>query len=162
MTQTDPQRSALLKLARHLHGIALDVIREDGEHAAMYFLVTRGQIEPNQFQRAERRPVGESRSAEMAEAVKSSGADAIVMVSEAWSARKDSVPLGGGAGDAPDATDVLIVAAVDRLGNHVAVETDLQRLDDGTTSVGEIREYGADYDVAVFNAVRRVWASTRQ
>jgi hypothetical protein len=160
MAQTDPQRSALLKLARHLHGIALDMIREDGEHAAMYFLVTRGQIKPNQFQRAER-PVGESRAAEMAEAVKSCGADAIVMVSEAWSARKDSVPLGGGAGDAPDANDVLIVAAVDRLGNQVAVETDLQRLDDGTTSVGETREYGAEYDVAVFNAVRRVWASTR-
>ncbi len=83
-------------------------------------------------------------------------------MSEAWASHADSIPLGGAAGDAPDRTDVLMVAAVDRLGNRVALETDIQHLGADTTRIGETREYGAEYEVGVFDAVRRVWGSTER
>jgi hypothetical protein len=89
--------SELRDLGRHLNHVARSVIETDGEHAAMFFLrVEGGDVEAHLFSEAGERPVGEARGREIAEAVRSTGADAIVCVSEAWSAAAEAVPEGRG------------------------------------------------------------------
>jgi hypothetical protein len=148
--------SELADIARHLNRVARSLVEEDGAHEPMYFLLVEGRVEPHLFGPADR-PVGEARAAELAEAVRATGADAVVVVSEAWAAPADAVPPGSGAGDAPGATDVLIVAGVDRAGNQVAFETALQRGTDGILELGETHEYDASYNLFVLDAVREVW-----
>jgi hypothetical protein len=154
---TERPRTELVELARDLNRTARSVIEEDGEHAAMFFLrFDDGDVEAHLFDDAER-PVGETRARVMAEAARSPGADAVAFVSEAWSARPEAIPDGGGAGDALDARDVLLLAAVDRRGNTLVLETPISRRADGTVELGDTEEYGEEYRVNVLDEVRNVW-----
>jgi hypothetical protein len=83
--------SQLRDLGRHLNHVARSVIETDGEHAAMFFLRVEGGDVAQLFSEAGERPVGEARGREVAEAVRSTGADAVVCVSEAWSAAAEAV-----------------------------------------------------------------------
>ena len=125
----------------------------------MFFLrLPSGDVQVSLFGEAAR-PVGEARALEMAEAVRLSGADAVAFVSEAWSARPEAVPRHGDAGDALDAQDVLIVAAVDARGNSIALETPVQRQADGTVALGDTIDHADQATVSVFDDVRAIWAS---
>lgn len=124
----------------------------------MFFLrVESGDVEAHLFSEAGERPVGEARGREIAEAVRATGADAVVCVSEAWSAAPEAVPEGGGAGDASDARDVLLVAAVDGHGNSVALETPVARLPDGAVELSDSEEYEGDYSLNFLDPVKAVW-----
>jgi hypothetical protein len=161
LLMTEDERAELVELARNLNRMARSVVEEEGEHAAMFFLrLASGEVEANVFSDSER-PVGEARAREMADAVRSRGAVAIAFVSEAWSARPEDVPKSGGAGDAADALDVLLVAAVDRLGNTVALETPLFRSPDRNIELGESKEYAGEYQLNVMDKVRAVWGLDR-
>ena len=144
----------LRELAAKLHAIAVSVIRSDGEHAPMFFLrLPSGEMDVQLFDEGER-PVGPGRARQIAEAVRRTGADAVVAVSEGWSASQDAIPEGGLPGDARDARDVLVVAAVDRSGDEVMLTTDLLRRPDDSVEVGETEEGGQFF---VFDELRRVW-----
>lgn len=156
-------REALLAMARHLNGIARSVLEEDGEHVPMFFLrLEDGRVEVRQFEEAPERPVGQLRARELADAVRTSNATAIVMVSEAWSAPEDSIPDGGGAGDASDARDVLLLVALDCDGTTVTLETPIWRLADGALRLGDTDEQGSESQVYVLNEVRGVWGLEEQ
>jgi hypothetical protein len=148
----------ILDFARHLNSVARSVLKEDGEHVAMFFLqLESGAIEVRQFEEAFERPVGGSRSLEMADAVRATNATSIAFVSEAWSAPEESVPDRGGAGDAPDAREILLLAALDRSGNTVSLETPITRLPDGALGLGETEEDVGESKVRVLDDVRVVW-----
>ena len=154
----DDTLSELRSLTRDLNSVARSVIAEDGAHAAMFFLrVEGGELAAHLFAEAVERRVGEARGREIAEAVRSTGADAVVCVSEAWSAAPEAVPEEDGVGDAPDAHDVLLVAAVDRHGNSVALETPVVRLPDGTVELGASEEYEGDYSLNFLEPVKAAW-----
>jgi hypothetical protein len=138
------------------------VIEEDGEHAAMFFLrLKSGDVEPYLFSGMDDRPVGDARGREVAEAVRTTGADAVVCVSEASSAEPEAIPEDGSAGDVPDARDVLVVAAVDRSGNSVALETPVSRRPDGSVELGDSDEYERNYSLNFLSPVRVVWNTER-
>ena len=145
-------------MACHLNGIARSVLEEDGEHVPMFFLrFADGHVEVRQFEDASERPVGPRRAREMADAVRASNATAIVMVSEAWSAPEELIPDGGGAGDAADARDVLLLVALGSDGTTVTLVTPIRRLDDGALHLGETDEEGSESHAYVLDEVRRVW-----
>jgi hypothetical protein len=156
---SEDDRSQLVDLVQHLNRVARSVIEEDGEHAAMFFLlVGGGNLEAHLFSEATERPVGEARGREVAEAVEATGADAVVSVSEAWSAAADAVPADGGAGDAADARDVLLVAGIDRAGNTIVLETPVTRLADGSVELGDAEEHQAGYAINFLAPVRTIWS----
>jgi hypothetical protein len=149
-----PADSDLRVLVAELHAIALSVIRKEGEHAAMFFLrLPGGDLSVRLFDDAER-PVGGARAREMADAVRTTGADAVVAVSEAWSAAPERLAAGGLPGDAADATDVLLVAGVDRSGEMVLLTTGLLRKSDGSIEVGKTEEGGRAF---FMDEVRAAW-----
>lgn len=149
-------RAALSELAERINSIAISTIEEDGTHAAMFFLrQPDGSVDARMFE-STADPPGDARAQEMAEAVTASSADAVVFVSEAWRAHSASVPEGGRARDAEDADDILLVVALDRLGNQLVFETTLSRGDDAVRAV-ETETHGPDYVVHTLNRVRGVW-----
>jgi len=120
----------------------------------MFFLrLPGGELDVQLFDDAER-PVGAARGRQIAEAVRRTGADAVVAVSEGWSASQDAIPESGLAGDAEDARDVLVVAALDRSGDEVVLTTDLVRRADGAVEVGGTEDGGQFF---VFDELRNVW-----
>jgi hypothetical protein len=146
---------ALRGFARDINEIARSVVAEDGEHAAMFFLaLPDGAVEHHLFLEERERPVGDARGREIADAVVATSARAVVCVSEAWSARPEAVPVGGGAGDAPEACDVLLVAGIDVDGDSVAIETPLRRTPEGGVEIGDSQEWGSDYRLAFLDPVR--------
>jgi hypothetical protein len=154
----ESQASEFVEFVRELNEIARSVMVEDGAHDAMYFLLLPdGSVSAKRFAAADR-PVGDAYEQELVAAVTRTGADAVVFVSEAWSADPDTIPDGAGAGDAPGPDDVLIVAAVDRHGTEIVIETALISAPDGTVQLGESEEYADDeYRVRTLDAVRRSW-----
>ena len=154
---SEDARSELHALARDLNHVARSEIEEEGEHAAMFFLRVEDGVEARLFSEEAARPVGDARGREIAEAVRATGSDAVVCVSEAWSAAQEAVPERGGAGDAPDARDVLLLAAIDRHGNSVAVETPVSRRPDGTLALGASEEYEDGYSLNFLSPVRAIW-----
>ena len=132
------------------------MVEEDGEHVPMFFLrLPDGGVRPQLFDAVEQRPVGVSRAREMADGVQATGADAVAVVSEAWAADVGAIPDGGRAGDAPGATDLLLVAAIDREDNLVVFETPVRRGVDGSVELGaSSRQLD---QVLVFDLVREVW-----
>lgn len=115
-----------------------------------------GEVQLHEFE-ATRDPPSEAREREIADAVSASAADAVVLVSEAWAARPDSVPEGGRARDAHDAEDVLLVAALDRWGNQVVLESLVAKTADGAVRVVPRVAFGEEYVVHTFYAVRSAW-----
>jgi hypothetical protein len=156
------QASEFVEFVRELNEIARSVIVEDGVHDAMYFLLLPdGSVSTKQFAGVDR-PVGDAYEQELAAAVTRTGADAVVFVSEAWSADPDTIPDGAGAGDAPGADNVLIVAAADRQGTEIVIETPVLSAPDGTVQLGQSEEYPDDeYRVRTLDAVRRSWRQGR-
>jgi hypothetical protein len=153
---TDP-RAVLFDLAERLNEIARNLIEEDGEHEPMYFLIMPdGYVEPTLFEEDLGRPVGDRRARDMAQGVASKGATALAFVSEAWSAEASEIPKGGGPGDAANPRDILLVAAIDRLDNVVALETTVRRGADGAVELGTSRLL-EDFDSSVFDLAREVW-----
>ena len=121
----------------------------------MFFLaLPGGVVEHRLFSEAEERAVGDARGREIAEAVVAAGAEAVVCVSEAWSASAEAVAEGGRARDVPDAHDVLLVAALDRDGDAVAIETPVLRGTRGGLELGDSEEWSADYKLAFLDPVR--------
>jgi hypothetical protein len=137
---------ALEQLAVRINTLALETIAHEGEHAAMYFLrQPSGEVSPRLFE-AVISPVGDARAAEMAAAVSGSLSDAVVFVSEAWSASRESVPYGEHVRDSDSATDVLLVVALDRSGNQVVLETELRAGRSGVEALDTVR-HGPEYVV---------------
>jgi len=152
-----PQSGAsdLRELVAEPHAIVLSVIRKDGEHAPMFFLrMPDGAVKVEEFDDAFERPVGEARMRQVAGAIRRTGADAVVVVSEAWSSSQDAIPRGGLPGDARDARDVLVVAALDRSGGEVLLMTDLRRRADGSVEIGETEQGGR---AVMFDELRNAW-----
>lgn len=140
--------------------MARSILEEDGEHAAMYFLAYADgrPVESSVFE--EEHPedsVGPVRARQMAEAVRSTGADALVLISEAWGAEADAVPVGGRIRDAATTEDVLLVAGIERGGETITLETPIFRDASGTVTLGESRQAAGDYHVATFDDARAVW-----
>jgi hypothetical protein len=143
----------LRELVEELNSVALSIVKKDGEHAAMFFVrLPSGDLKVTVFDDAER-PVGEARARQMAEAVRRTDADAVVFVSEAWTADPTTIPQGGRAGDAPDPDDVLLVAGVDRSGAEFSLATQLHKRD-GAVDVGQAEEGSR---VFLFDDVRAAW-----
>lgn len=133
--------------------MAVTTIRTDGDHAAMFFLLMPdGRVQPELFLPGAR-PVGEQRKRELANAVASSDAEAVAFVSEAWATRREDVPVV----DARETRDLLLVAAIDRSGETAVFETPIPRDEGGEVEPGESREYGSEYQVALFDGVREAW-----
>lgn len=154
-------QEALRDFALQINEIARSVVVEDGEHAAMFFLaLPSGDIEHRLFSEAGERPVGDARGREIADAVGETGAEAVVCVSEAWRASAESVPVGAGAGDAPDARDVLLVTAMDRDGDAVAIETPLRRDPVGGVEVGDSQEWPGGHRLTFLDPVRAAFQET--
>ena|SRR6266446_8464921 len=151
--------SSLLTFAEGLNKIACSMIEQDGEHVAMYFLAHGdGRVESCLFE--EENPsesVGPVRARQLADAARASGADAVVMVSEAWSAHRDDVPEGGRVRDTSGAQDILLLVGIDRSGETVVLETPVFREPGGTTRVGETTTGNDEWRVATLNGVRAVW-----
>lgn len=161
----ESNRSALADLVEALTDIARTVIEEDGHHVAMYFLGHAGDggVESCVFEEEDdpSASVGSARARQMADAVRSSGAEAVVIVSEAWSAKLDEVPPEGRVREASAPQDVLLVAGIDRSGETLALETAVFHEANGAVRLGPTRPGGEGYQVNVFDEVRAVWALTR-
>ena len=94
----ESNKSGLASFVEGLNEIARAVMEEDGEHVAMYFLghADDGGVHSCLFEEEDQSDsVGSARARQLAEAVRSSDADAVVIVSEAWSALAEDVPSGG-------------------------------------------------------------------
>jgi len=153
----DPE-DRLDRFASWINDRARHVLLEDGGHAAMFLLMTPdGAVHVERFGGARERPVGAFRARTMAEAVRRTSADAIALISEAWSAPEDSVPAGGGAGDSTRARDILLVAAIDRSGGQIVFETAIHRGADDSIEIGDSRRFATGYDLGIFDEVRAVW-----
>lgn len=92
--------SGLRDLVKKIHAIALGIVQQDGEHAAMFFLrLPTGELETTLFDDVDR-PIGDARSSQLARAVRTRRADALVVVSEGWAAEPGTIPkaawFGGG------------------------------------------------------------------
>jgi hypothetical protein len=86
-------------------------------------------------------------------------AEAVAFIAEAWSAAPDDIQEGGAAGDSERATDLLIVAAADRFGDSITIETPVLVGDDDTVALGESEEFeGNLYRLGIIDAVRAHWA----
>jgi hypothetical protein len=152
--------SELTNLAQELNRIARSVMEADGEHVAMYFLgYTDGRpVESSTFEdETPDESVGAARGRQIAKAVESAGADAVVMVTEAWSVRPEKIPDGGRVRDAAEARDVLLVAGIDRSGVTIAFKTPVFRDANGVTLLGETGHGDSGYEVSTFDDVRAVW-----
>jgi hypothetical protein len=153
--------SRLQDLVRDLNQVARSVLEEDGEHAAMFFLHVHNTVETRLFSDTAGGPVGHARGREIVEAVRATGADAVVYVSQAWRAASEAVPVGGSARDAVNARDVLLVAGTDRYRNSLIVETPIFRRPDGTLRLGDGEEYEDDYVLNFLSPVQRIWDERR-
>lgn len=120
-----------------------------------------GAVEPRLFYRTDD-PVGEARSEELAAAVADSGADAVVLVSEAWRAPQGSAADHGRVRDTVGVQEVLLVVGLDRSGDQVVFETPVARGADGSARLLETVRHGADYVVHTLNGVRSVWGLPRR
>lgn len=157
-------RSGLVSFVEGVNDIARAVMEEDGEHVAMYFLghAREGGVESCLFEEEDpSESVGSARARQMAEAVRSSGADAVVIVSEAWSAEPEDVPAGGRVREASEVSDVLLVAGIDRSGETIALETPVFRDASGAVRLGPSSPGSDGYRVNTFDEVRTVWGLTR-
>ncbi len=150
-------RFDLIEFARKLNEMARAVVIEDGTHASMFFLVLPdGSVKTTLFDPAEG-PVGEIRGRAISEGVREYSAQAVAFISEAWSAPWEDVPEEGAAGDVARARDVLLVAATDRLGTNVVIETPIIGGADGVITLGDSTEYGDEYIVTVLDGARDAW-----
>ena len=150
----------MANLVKTLNDIARGVMEEDGEHVAMYFLAHAGDgsVESCLFEEEDpSASVGLARARQIAEAVRSSDAEAVVVVSEAWSAKLDEIPPGGRVRDAAEPQDVLLVAGIDRSGETVALETPVFHDTDGAIRLGPTSPDDEGYQVNIFDEVRAVW-----
>ena len=139
---------------------ARHVLLEDGGHAAMFLLMKQdGGVDVERFQDEPERPVGRFRARAMADAVRRTNADAIALISEAWSAPEDSMPEGRGAGDSTSARDILLVAAIDRNGRQIVFETAIHRGTGDSIDIDDSRRFGPDYSLGVFDEVRAIWTA---
>jgi len=160
----ESNKSGLASFVEGLNEIARAVMEEDGEHVAMYFLghADDGGVHSCLFEEEDQSDsVGSVRARQLAEAVRSSDADAVVIVSEAWSALAEDVPSGGRVRNALEPQDVLLVAGIDRSGETIALETPVFRDADGVVRLGPTSPGGGGYQVNTFDDVRAVWGLIR-
>lgn len=155
---TDPTASAR-EFARFLNDQARSLMVEDGEHASMFFLLLPdGRVEVDQFDEVDR-PVGDSRAQQLVDSARKVRAEAVAFISEAWSAPADAVPEGFGAGDSTEASDVLVVAAADRGGGYISIETPVFFAADNTVALGDSAEHeDSSYQVRILDEVRAMWS----
>lgn len=157
----ESNRAGLADLVQALNDIARAAMEEDGEHAAMYFLGHAGDggVESRLFEEEDdpSASVGSARARQMAEAVRSTGADAVVIVSEAWSTKLEEIPPGGRVRDAAEPQDVLLVAGIDRSGETIALESPVSHEASGALRLGPTSPGDEGYQVNVFDEVRAVW-----
>jgi hypothetical protein len=152
------RQADLSALATRINEIARPILKQDGQCPAMLFLrEPGGNVQLHELEAIGDQPSA-TREREIADAVSALAADAVVLVSEAWGAQPDNVPQGGRARDADDVEDVLLVAALDRWGNQVVLESRVARTADGAVRVVPRRTFGGEYVVRTFDAVRSAWS----
>ncbi len=143
---------AIRDFASHLTQMAIASLKQDGEHAAMFFLrFENGQVEPRLFESDQRR------GRDLMLAIENSGATAVGVVAEAWAASASTVPDGGRVRDSADTRDILLVAALDRNGNQTVFETTVIRRRFRGPLFEQSREHGRGFRVAVFDEIRELW-----
>ncbi len=139
--------------------MARSVLERDGEHVAMYFVAhADGRVAVCMFDEEDPDDsVGASRARQLADAVEDADADAVVVVSEAWSAGAEDVPVGGRVRDASQAEDVLLLVGADRSGETVLLETPIYRAVDGAIRLGATITGADDWEISTLGDVRAVW-----
>lgn len=145
----------MLEMLRRIHQLAVSRLREDGEHAPLFFMGTRdGGLEPHQFSEVLARPAESARERELAEYVAGSDARFVIIVSEAWMAQFDD--SGTLAGDSAARREALVVAGIARDGREVLLTTPFRRAPHGNVEIEETEEGGR---CATFDEVREAWAA---
>jgi hypothetical protein len=144
-------------LVRSLNDQARSTLLEDGSHSLMFFLrMPSGEVRPSLLAVTSRAdmPAGFQR---IADEGRSSGADGVVVIAEAWRAKVSEVPEGRGPWDAAESEDVLMVAGPDREGNELALQTPLYRRGwlKKKVTLGESNEDGPQ--MPFLDRVREVW-----
>lgn len=147
----------LRQFAARLNEMATATLKQDGEHAAMFFLRSEnGEVEPRLFASDDRR------GADLALAVRNADSVAVGVVAEAWAASEAEIPEGGRASEAVGHREILLVAALDRHGNQVAFETTVFRRRFRQPLVEESHERDSSFRVATFDETRELWGLPRR
>jgi hypothetical protein len=147
----------LRKFAAGLNEMAVATLKQDGEHAAMFFLRSEsGEVDPRLFESDDRR------GADLALAVSNADAAAVGVVAEAWAASESEIPEGGRASEAASPREILLVAALDRHGNQVAFETGVIRRRFRQSVLEETSERDSSLRIATFDETRELWGLPRR
>jgi hypothetical protein len=150
-------QAELRQFAAGLNEMATATLKQDGEHAAMFFMRSEsGEVEPRLFES------DDQRGADLALAVSSADAAAVGIVDEAWAASESEIPEGGRASDAASRREILLVAALDREGNQAAFETTVIRRRSRQPVLEETLERGSGFRVATFDETRELWGLPRR
>jgi hypothetical protein len=145
----------MLEMLLRIHQLAVSMLREDGEHAPLFFMGKQdGRLESHQFSEVLARPAGPERERELAEYVAGSDARFVIIVSEAWMAQFDELPPGVLPGDAATRREALVVAGIARDGRELLLTTPFRRAPHGDVEIEETEEGGF---CATFDEVREVW-----
>ena len=149
--------STLRDFATQLNEMAIATLKQDGEHAAMFVLRSEsGEVQPCLF------GSDEHRGRILAQAAADASATVVGVIAEAWTAPSSAVPDGPRVRDSPDRRDILLVAALDRAGDQVVLETAVTRRRFRQTAVDETSDRDRAVHFAIFDETRELWGLPRR
>jgi hypothetical protein len=153
----EADESTLRDFATQLNETAIATLKQDGEHAAMFFLRSEsGEVQPFLF------GTDEHRGRILSQAAADASATVVGVIAEAWTAPGSAVPDGGRVRESADRRDILLVAALDRGGDQIVLETPVIRRRFRQTDVEKTSERDRAFHFAIFDETRELWGLPRR